>query len=594
MLWKLKGTRGLWAAEVASAASVRGIEWLRDTVFQVHIQGRDRAVRIGRSSEGPARLFTAESAQAESAQAVSAQAVSAQARCEASMRLLDAEHRAFVTDYRFDEDILAIKAVAGSGKTTTLLNLCAKNPGKRVLYIAFNKALIDDIRAKAADRGLRNVKPMTFDALVYQEAVARRATTASRAPSTVTSSTQTSSTGTSSTGTSSTIDQDMMAMGFPTLEIVDLKPHSLGRALPWLEDKPWAVKDHYVRAFGDFCRQTRYREPGPMAPGKPLLEAMWKETRAGRLNTFAGLRKLAQVDHWFRGRLSADYDCVFIDEAQDFDPIMLDILLMDAGIPKIFVGDPMQEIYGWRGCINAFARLPPSTTLTVEFYTTFRMGNPACRAICGLFPGSTCRMIPGGCSAQRESHLHAPVWGQAMKAPDPEQKRVWLFRTWRCLLEEAARVGEKKEIWIHGFAAQMTLMRALHRKLSKCKRSLTKAEEDEFSDDLPRYLLSLSHADLENLIAAIEGNLAPDAASARVVMYTIHAYKGLEDDVVVVYNDIDPVKDEKLLYVAVTRGRREIFLEPRKLPPARGHSASARASAAAATSKITRFFGQDE
>ncbi len=574
-MWKLKATRGLWAVEVGVGVGVEApesesdkqrqqqleLEWIRcddddnrPKCFQVQIKGKDRTVHIGRARS---------TSNDDTADTLLHGAV-AQARCEAAMCLLDAEHRAFVAAYKFDEEILAIKAVAGSGKTTTLLNLCTRNPDKRVLYIAFNKALIEDIKEKAAQRGIRNVTPMTFDALVYKEAASRQQQQQKQKQQEEKQERQQRQL--------ISIDEEMMMLmmessSSKTLEIVDLKPHSLGRALPWLEDKPWAVKDHYVRAFNAFCKQPRYLEPGAMMPGKPLLETMWKETRAGRLNTFAGLRKLAQVDHWFKDRLSKDYDCVFIDEAQDFDPIMLEILLLDVNIPKIFVGDPMQEIYGWRGCINAFARLPPSTTLCVEFYTTFRMGNPACRDVCALL-GNSCRMIPGG-DQTRETHLYTPVWGEKMRRPEPGTRFVWLFRTWRCLLEEAARwsAENSKDIWINGFAAQMNVMRALHKKLSKNpSRNLSKAEEDEFSDDLPRYLLSLSHADLENLIAKIENNMADDPDDASVHMYTIHAYKGLEDDVVVVYNDIDPAKDDKLLYVAVTRGRREVYLEPRKLP----------------------------
>jgi superfamily I DNA/RNA helicase len=40
-------------------------------------------------------------------------------------------------------------------------------------------------------------------------------------------------------------------------------------------------------------------------------------------------------------------------------------------------------------------------------------------------------------------------------------------------------------------------------------------------------------------------------------MYTIHAYKGLEDDVVKVHDDLGE-EDDNLRYVALTRGRREI------------------------------------
>ena len=40
---------------------------------------------------------------------------------------------------------------------------------------------------------------------------------------------------------------------------------------------------------------------------------------------------------------------IMIDETQDFDLIMLNILLNDTTIPKIFVGDPKQSIYQFRG-----------------------------------------------------------------------------------------------------------------------------------------------------------------------------------------------------------------------------------------------------
>ena len=37
---------------------------------------------------------------------------------------------------------------------------------------------------------------------------------------------------------------------------------------------------------------------------------------------------------------------------------MLNILLRDTHIPKVFVGDPKQAIYEWKGSIDAFKYLP--------------------------------------------------------------------------------------------------------------------------------------------------------------------------------------------------------------------------------------------
>jgi DNA transposition AAA+ family ATPase len=52
------------------------------------------------------------------------------------MYLLDDIHRNYINEYMFKEnDILAIKSVAGSGKTTTLLNIAKKHSNKQILSI---------------------------------------------------------------------------------------------------------------------------------------------------------------------------------------------------------------------------------------------------------------------------------------------------------------------------------------------------------------------------------------------------------------------------------------------------------------------------
>ena len=63
---------------------------------------------------------------------------------------------------------------------------------------------------------------------------------------------------------------------------------------------------------------------------------------------------------------------------------------MSTTIPKLFVGDPNQAIYEWRGCINAFEKLPENT-IFCEFYSTFRIGEPACNTIASKF--NNCWMI---------------------------------------------------------------------------------------------------------------------------------------------------------------------------------------------------------
>jgi len=111
-----------------------------------------------------------------------------------------------------------------------------------------------------------------------------------------------------------------------------------------------------------------------------------------------------------------------------------------------------------------------------------------------------------------------------------------------------------KNVWINDFDKQAGYMRNLSEKLKKF--DLTDDERSQFSDDLPYFLLSLGQGELEQVLDDIEANsVSKDECTCE--MYTIHAYKGLEDNVVKVHSDIDE-EEENLRYVALTRGVQEI------------------------------------
>ena len=89
-------------------------------------------------------------------------------RCVKSMTLLDKLHRKYVKNRKFKKnDILAIKSVAGSGKTTTLLDLAKIHKNKKILYLAFNKSLMLDIKKKKQKQKIKNLYPKTFDSLMF-------------------------------------------------------------------------------------------------------------------------------------------------------------------------------------------------------------------------------------------------------------------------------------------------------------------------------------------------------------------------------------------------------------------------------------------
>jgi len=434
-------------------------------------------------------------------------------RCLDSMIFLDKIYRKYIYKHKFkSNEIIAIKSVAGSGKTTTLLELSKIHNNKKILYIAFNKSLILEIKGKIKNLGLKNLYPVTFDALMRD------------------------------------IFINKTNVGSP--EITELKPQTIGFIINWFQNKPFRIKKYYIQHFNKFCNQTDYDDimtfsKKILGGEKKLLTEMWAKTLKYELISFDTIRKMVEINHWCKDYIDNKYDLIFIDESQDFDNTMLKILLEDTTIPKLFVGDPKQAIYEWKGCINAFDKLPKES-LIFEFYSTFRIGNPACEIIRNKF--NDCNMISRSTNI---THLYYDIV--------PSENYTYLFRNWRNLLQSAQHI---KNIWINNYSSQIEYIKRLHERL---KRSgLNEDELSEFADDLPKFLLKLSLEELEDLINNIEKNIV-EKNNCNVEMTTIHSYKGLENDIIRIYNDIDIEKEQNLYYVALTRGKKQIILD-RKIP----------------------------
>jgi superfamily I DNA/RNA helicase len=430
------------------------------------------------------------------------------ARCKKSMFLLDEIHRKYVNIHNFKtNDIVAIKSVAGSGKTTSLLNLSKIHNNKRVLYIAFNKSLITEIKDKIKSQSIQNMFPFTFDALLYKLFISIK--------------------------------------GYEP-EIIDLRPQFISNIIPFLDGKPYKVREYYCNKFTQFCNDADINDIRSfclkiIGDKKPLLEQMWDKVKQEKLITFESIRKQAYINKWFKSFIDTNYDLIMIDETQDFDMIMLKMLLNDTTIPKIFVGDPMQSIYDFRGCINAFNYLPKDA-LIVEFYSTFRIGNPACDIIRSKF--KECWMIS---KSKNETNF--------VNSFELNEKYVYLFRSWRVLLQTAENT---QNIWIYSYDKKINEIRNLHKKLSN--RTYMDDVDNKFEDDLPKFLTSITSQQLENLLNNINTNIV-NFEDSVVKFYTTHSYKGMENEIIRLSNDINICEDENIYYVAITRGMKKILID---------------------------------
>ena len=58
-----------------------------------------------------------------------------------------------------------VEAVAGTGKTTTVLGCASKQPNKKILQVTYNKALRKDVQDNAAENDIQNIQVHTFHSL---------------------------------------------------------------------------------------------------------------------------------------------------------------------------------------------------------------------------------------------------------------------------------------------------------------------------------------------------------------------------------------------------------------------------------------------
>tara|TARA_A100001015_G_scaffold313174_2_gene419838 strand:+ start:355 stop:2490 length:2136 start_codon:yes stop_codon:yes gene_type:complete len=443
----------------------------------------------------------------------------AYARCEKSMELFDKINRKKINKLvkQNKNEIIAIKAVAGSGKTTTLLNL-ADIIKTKILYIAFNKALIEEVDDKKRKLKKKNIYPNTFDKLMRNIFISRT--------------------------------------NIQNPNITDLKPTSLSKYDDNFNSTPWShfrFKKTIVKKINLFCNQIEYDNIDDFIKNTDIKDKsptwikifknIWNLMINFKIITFDSIRKIILINHWAKDYIDKNYKYIFIDEAQDFDTVMLKILLDDTTIPKLFVGDTLQAIYQWRGSINSFDYLPREKTITIEFYTSFRVGNPACEIIRSKF--ENCYMIAGN-----NNYTELEI------GTIPEDKHVYLFRSWKGLLLKAK---ETSNIFIKGFDKQIESIKKQHEALSK-KTHISEEELSEYEDDLPSFLIKLTLEQLTDLIDKIKNNLV-DVEDAICIMTTIHSFKGLESDIVRIYDDIDVHKEPNLYYVALTRGIKKIICD---------------------------------
>lgn len=226
---------------------------------------------------------------------------------------------------------LRIDAVAGSGKTTTLIEYArTRPPNSRILYLAFNRTVREEARRKFTEAGMTGVDVETAHSLAYRHTRHLR--------------------------------QGDVRSAYKVHELAEL----LGVAGTGEGHLGFVLANHADRFAKYFCNsdaakvQTlNYLDLITEKKVRDLVTGCYAQIEH-LTRTFLALMDRGQTPmiHDFylkKFQLSAPrlaYDYILFDEAQDASPAMLDVILRQPCI-RLIVGDVHQQIYGWRHAVNS-------------------------------------------------------------------------------------------------------------------------------------------------------------------------------------------------------------------------------------------------
>lgn len=250
---------------------------------------------------------------------------------------------------------LVVEAGAGAGKTSTLAMLAAVATGRRGTYFAFNRAIADEARRKFGPW----VNCATAHSLAYRalgNQFAHRLN-GPRVPARETARML------RITKTLKTPADRLLTPAMQARIVSDTVTRFCYSDAAGIE--PWHVPR--VRGLDDHATVTMLRQEL-----LPYARRMWDDVTHPD-----GQLRFAH-DHYLKmwqlsgPVLPADY--VFLDEAQDANPVIAAIVDAQTHAQRILVGDRAQAIYGWRGARDAMATFAADDRLQLS--QSFRFGPP--------------------------------------------------------------------------------------------------------------------------------------------------------------------------------------------------------------------------
>jgi superfamily I DNA/RNA helicase len=449
---------------------------------------------------------------------------------------------------------IKINAVAGSGKTSTMVEYAKTRPdNKKILYLAFNKSVKDEATKKF--QNIENVRIETAHSLAFKKIVRKYDYKIANA----------------------------------------LKPYEIAKILDIKGTNNFEIicSTHVSKFVAYFCNSNALQvkdinymdtlaDEKAIEFAKKHYEYIETQTRKLLAKMNNGEIDITHDFYLKKYQLSnpvLEYDYILFDEGQDASPCMLDVFFKQKAT-KVIVGDTHQQIYGWRHAVNSLEKADyPNFYLSNSFRFNQSIADLANEIL-----------------KMKKGKIDFKICGHGNN--QSTKTRAVIARTNIGLLKGAIdSIKNVKDIYFEGNLSSYTyaqdggslfdILALYNEKRDKIKDSLIRGMKDLY--DLEIYVKQTEDAQLSMMIEMVKeyGNglysilnslkaKHTEREKAQIIFSTVHRSKGMEyDDVKLMEDFVTPdminkenINEEEInmLYVAATRTKNTLTLWEDNLP----------------------------
>jgi hypothetical protein len=451
---------------------------------------------------------------------------------------------------------LKITAFAGAGKTTTL-ELLARSRAARGAYLAFNRS----IAKEASERFPRSTDCRTTHSMAWQAVKAAHRFSSGK------------------------MNDPLYANQLA--EVLELKGQRFGPKLRLSAVHQAHLLLRTLRNFSQSADEKISHDHVPqygrlLGVSKEVLVEVraWSVANSEMLwSRMTNHRDRLPLGHdgylklWALGRPKLGYQYILLDEAQDTNPVVLGVLA-DQLAQIVYVGDKHQQIYEWRGAVNAMAKINgcDETFLTQSFRFGPRIAEIASQVLKTLGESKPVRGNPAVASTVGAN-------GRA---------RAVLARTnATVILEILQAVANGLRPFVIGGTSDLKrllsdVFELKNGKPATCPEffgfenwtQVVEFSETEEGEDLRTFVQLVEQHGERKLWAAVSSAQEKEEAS-DIVLSTAHKAKGREWESVRLapdflssrLNGVDPSAEAevRIFYVAMTRAKQHLSVDPEML-----------------------------